>query len=256
MTSGTSFASLRRAAAAARFDPTLSMMRNTLLDPAFSKESATTRARIQQVHDFLDISSAWVDEMQRLDPATLMKNHEPRQPHSAIDRRRRTGIKHQKIENGPWIPTTKSRASSALSTLTNPDDGIVRWAPVKSLWLTSHALAAIIGGTLTFSLEHIAVFLTCTAFTLCLGHSLGMHRRLIHNSYECPRWLEYFFVHLGVIVGMAGPFGMIKGHDLRDWAQRQRHCHPYLRNGGSFLGDGWRQLHCDFHLGPSARVPV
>ena len=43
------------------------------MDPAFSKESATTRARIQQVHDFLDVSSAWVDEMQRLDPATLMK---------------------------------------------------------------------------------------------------------------------------------------------------------------------------------------
>src|SRR5262245_6221748 len=33
-------------------DPTLSMMRSTLMDPAFSKESATTRARIRQVHDF------------------------------------------------------------------------------------------------------------------------------------------------------------------------------------------------------------
>jgi DNA-binding transcriptional regulator GbsR (MarR family) len=54
-------------------DPTLSMMRNTLMDPAFSRESATTRARIQQVHDFLDASTVWVDEMHRLDPATLMK---------------------------------------------------------------------------------------------------------------------------------------------------------------------------------------
>jgi len=54
-------------------DPTLSMMRNTLMDPAFSKESATTRARIQQVHDFLDASTVWVDEMHRLDPATLKK---------------------------------------------------------------------------------------------------------------------------------------------------------------------------------------
>ena len=47
---------------------------------------------------------------------------------------------------------------------------------------------------------------------------------------------------------MAGPFGMIKGHDLRDWAQRQPRCHPYLRNGGTFFGDGWRQLHCDLTL--------
>jgi stearoyl-CoA desaturase (delta-9 desaturase) len=136
----------------------------------------------------------------------------------------------------------------AVCAHTNPDEGMVRWAPAKSLWFTSHAAIALIGGALTLSLEHIAVFLACTATTLCLGHSLGMHRRLIHNSYACPRWLEYLFVHLGVIVGMAGPFGMIKGHDLRDWAQRQRHCHPYLRNGGSFLGDGWRQLHCDLQL--------
>ncbi len=54
-------------------DPTLTLMRSTLMDPAFSKESAVTRARIQQVHDFLDVSSTWVDEMQRLDPAALMK---------------------------------------------------------------------------------------------------------------------------------------------------------------------------------------
>lgn len=54
-------------------DPTLSMMRHTLMDPAFGRESPVTRMRIQQVHDFLDVSSAWVDEMQRLDPATLMK---------------------------------------------------------------------------------------------------------------------------------------------------------------------------------------
>ncbi len=132
--------------------------------------------------------------------------------------------------------------------LTNPLEGVVRWSPVKSLWLTSHMLVAVIGGLITLSPENVAVFLFCTAATLCLGHSLGMHRRLIHNSYECPRWLEYFFVHLGVIVGMAGPFGMIKGHDLRDWAQRQPRCHPYLRNGGTFFGDGWRQLHCDLTL--------
>ncbi|MEQ1775694.1 MAG: acyl-CoA desaturase [Burkholderiales bacterium] len=135
-----------------------------------------------------------------------------------------------------------------VSARTNPDEGVVTWSPVKSLWLMSHALVAAIGGALTFSLQNILVFLVCTAATLCLGHSLGMHRRLIHNSYECPRWMEYFFVHLGVIVGMAGPFGMIKGHDLRDWAQRQRHCHPYLRNGGKFLDDGWQQLHCDLRL--------
>lgn len=54
-------------------EPTLTTLRAALLDPAYAKESATARARIKQVHDFLEVTTSWVDEMQRLDPATLMK---------------------------------------------------------------------------------------------------------------------------------------------------------------------------------------
>jgi stearoyl-CoA desaturase (delta-9 desaturase) len=116
------------------------------------------------------------------------------------------------------------------------------------LWYLAHTLIALVGGWFTFSWSAFAVFVLFTATTLCLGHSLGMHRRLIHNSYECPQWMEYFFVHLGVLVGLAGPFGMIHQHDLRDWAQRKQDCHPYLRHGKNFLHDGWWQLHCDLKL--------
>jgi len=47
---------------------------------------------------------------------------------------------------------------------------------------------------------------------------------------------------------VAGPLGMIHQHDLRDWAQRQRECHPYLRHGNSIWKDGWQQLNCDLVL--------
>ena len=143
---------------------------------------------------------------------------------------------------------------------TNTNTGKVVWAPIKSIWYLSHALIALIGGYLTFSWDAFLVFILFTGLTLCLGHSLGMHRRLIHNSYDCPLWLEYFFVHLGTLVGMAGPLGMMHQHDLRDWAQRQRECHPYLRHGSSFSTDGWQQLTCDLVLdnppefAPEARV--
>ncbi|WP_211233740.1 acyl-CoA desaturase [Comamonas composti] len=75
-----------------------------------------------------------------------------------------------------------------------------------------------------------------------------MHRKLIHNSYACPKWLEYFLIHLGVLVGMAGPLGMVRTHDLRDWAQRQPDCHSYLRHGRGLWVDGWWQLHCELRL--------
>ena len=135
-----------------------------------------------------------------------------------------------------------------VDSRTNPVEGTVRWAPGKSLWFSAHCLVAIVGGFATFSLQAIAVFAVTTAVTLCLGHSLGMHRKLIHNSYQCPLWLEYLWVHLGTIVGLAGPLGMMKAHDLRDWAQRQPSCHPYLRHGSSPWKDAWWQLHCDLVL--------
>src|SRR5262252_10879388 len=54
-------------------DPTLTMLRNTLLDPAFEKEDKTVKLRLRQVRDFLETGVAWVDEMQRMHPETLMK---------------------------------------------------------------------------------------------------------------------------------------------------------------------------------------
>ena len=109
-------------------------------------------------------------------------------------------------------------------------------------------LFGIYGVLFLSSIENFLVFLISSAITLCLGHSLGMHRRLIHQSYECPKWLEYLFVHFGVIVGLAGLFGMVRTHDTRDWAQRQPQCHPYFSHQSSFLKDGFWQIHCDIVL--------
>lgn len=134
------------------------------------------------------------------------------------------------------------------NSITCANTGIVKWKPSKSIWYASHLLVGTIGGALYFSWSAFIIFIVFTSVTLCLGHSLGMHRRLIHNSYECPIWLEYLFVYFGVLVGMAGPLGMTYQHDLRDWAQRKNNCHPYLRHGSNFWKDGWQQLNCDLNL--------
>jgi stearoyl-CoA desaturase (delta-9 desaturase) len=47
---------------------------------------------------------------------------------------------------------------------------------------------------------------------------------------------------------MAGPIGMIRLHDMRDWAQRQRACHGYFAHDAGFWRDGWHQLHCRLDL--------
>lgn len=126
--------------------------------------------------------------------------------------------------------------------------GTVHYAPAKSLWLTGMLAGAVVGGSLTVSIAALGVFVTVTALTLLLGHSLSSHRKLVHDSFQCPRWLEYFLVYCGVQTGLAGPLGLLRQHELRDYAQRMPDCHPYLRHGRPFWIDAWWQLHCELRL--------
>ncbi len=138
------------------------------------------------------------------------------------------------------------RMAEAIGTDANA--GCVVWAPAKSLWTSGMALGAVIGGPMYFCWSAFLLFLATAAVTICLGHSLGMHRKLIHHAFACPRWLERLFVYLGTLVGMAGPFGMIRQHDIRDWAQRKTTCHPFLAHRNPIWRDAWWQLHCELKL--------
>lgn len=131
---------------------------------------------------------------------------------------------------------------------TNPVEGVVYWKWSKSLWYSAVVLVALIGAPLTFTPSAAAVSLVLTVVTLCLGHTLGMHRRLIHQSYECPLWLERLFVYLGVLVGIAGPFRIIYMHDIRDWSQRHPQCNAFFIHTNKWWVDWWQQQHCDIRL--------
>ncbi len=120
--------------------------------------------------------------------------------------------------------------------------------PVKILWVGSMMLFGTIGSALTVSLDAVLLFVFFTAITLCFGHSLGMHRRFIHRSYQCPKWMEYLFVHLGTLVGLAGPLGMLKTHDTRDWAQRQSACHAFFAHDEVWYRDFCWQIFCSIKL--------
>jgi stearoyl-CoA desaturase (delta-9 desaturase) len=130
----------------------------------------------------------------------------------------------------------------------DPVVGEVRWDPLHSFWNGGMLLASLILAPLLFTWSAFLVFLVLTGAALLLGHSVGFHRRLIHRSFECPLWLERFLVWVGTCVGMSGPFWMIRTHDLRDWAQRQPHCHDYLAHRRPMLVDAWWQMHCRLEL--------
>jgi fatty-acid desaturase len=136
----------------------------------------------------------------------------------------------------------------AVDERTNPCEGTVSWKATKSSWYLAAFVATAVLAPLTVSVGAVLVALLLTVVTLCLGHTLGMHRRLIHESYACPPWLERVFVYLGVLVGIAGPFRIIYLHDIRDWSQRHPRCHSFFIHTHAWWRDFWEQLHCDIRL--------
>lgn len=150
------------------------------------------------------------------------------------------------------MSTTTTQALSTERMIASPassaTDGEVVWVPAKSIWTAALTLIAVVLGPLTFSWDAFALFVATTAITICAGHSVGMHRLLIHRSFSTSRRIERTLVYLGTLVGMAGPFGMIHAHDIRDWAQRQQDCHPLHAHRRSFLIDAWWQMHCAVKL--------
>jgi stearoyl-CoA desaturase (delta-9 desaturase) len=154
----------------------------------------------------------------------------------------------------PALPPSLARLRVRHRDISDVCDGVVRFSPVKAAWFFVMAAGAAIGGALTASVPAVLLFLVSTAVVLLFGHSLGSHRKLVHDSFQCPRWLEYLLVYLGVQVGLAGPIGLLRQHELRDYAQRLPVCHDYLRHGRSFWRDAWWQLTCELRLAREPRL--
>jgi stearoyl-CoA desaturase (delta-9 desaturase) len=151
-----------------------------------------------------------------------------------------------------WVSTERVLADDDMSAT----EGRIVWAPAKSLWYFAHAGLGLAGVVLYPRWDAALVFLALSGVTLCAGHSVGMHRLLIHRSFVAPIWVEHILVWLGTLVGMTGPFGMIRTHDMRDWHQRQTVCPPHPSHGAGFWRDAWWQLHCEFRLARPPRFEI
>lgn len=130
----------------------------------------------------------------------------------------------------------------------DPLIGDVRWDPSHSFWNGGMLLGAFALTPFFTTPAAIAMGIGLTAAMLLLGHSVGFHRLLIHGSFATTPAMRAFLIWCGTVAGMSGPIWIVKTHDLRDWAQRQPHCHDYLAHRRPMLVDAWWQLHCRLGL--------
>ena len=124
--------------------------------------------------------------------------------------------------------------------------GRVAFGPAKSLWLWGLIVATVVIGPSRETFV-IAAALGLTFLTVCLGHSVGLHRGVIHRSYRMPRALRNALLYLFVQTGLGGPLSWILLHHVRDHWQNERDTPPYFAYRHSIAKDFWWNLHCAFH---------
>src|SRR5258708_35864568 len=83
----------------------------------------------------------------------------------------------------------------------------------KAAWNGGMLLIALVLGPLSFSWSALGLFIVVTYLSLLVGHSVGMHRMMIHRTFACSKPLERLLIYIGVLVGVAGPPWVLQIHD-------------------------------------------
>ncbi|WP_178984375.1 fatty acid desaturase [Winogradskyella helgolandensis] len=116
----------------------------------------------------------------------------------------------------------------------------------KFIWLYLMVLpiffidfSAITWNDVTFNI--ILLFLT-----VGIGHSIGLHRGIIHKSYNTSKTFKNLSLYLFVLTGLGSPLSWLKQHYYRDYWQNRRDCPRYFQYKHSLLTDYWWNLHLVF----------
>lgn len=137
----------------------------------------------------------------------------------------------------------------------DPSAGQVHIDWPKAIWNLAMILGTI-AAIYVATWQSVLLFLILTYATLLIGHSVGMHRMMIHRTFKARKWLARLLIYTGTIVGVSGPSGIIRIHDTRDWAQREAQCHDFFAHRRSLWVDlGWN-LFCRFEFARPPRVSV
>jgi fatty-acid desaturase len=74
--------------------------------------------------------------------------------------------------------------SPAGDSVMAPEIGRVRFAAGKTIWLWGMTIPGLILGIPAMTSTMLAVSVGLAFVTLCIGHSVGLHRGVIHRNYH------------------------------------------------------------------------
>lgn len=129
-----------------------------------------------------------------------------------------------------------------------PDEiGRVSLSKPKILWLYTMITPCFFIDFNTITVKIMLVGLILTILTVCLGHSIGLHRGVIHKSYKTSKLVRNVLLYLFTLTGLGGPLSWLKLHYYRDYWQNRKDCPKYFSYEHSLRKDFWWNLHLAFY---------
>ena len=139
-----------------------------------------------------------------------------------------------------------ARAARSIEPLVPPEIGRVRFDAGKTIWLWGLAIPGLAVGLPSATPATLAVSSALAFLTLCVGHSVGLHRGIIHRTYEARPAVRGALAYLFVLSGLGGPLAWARLHAVRDYWQNRADCPRYFAYRHSLARDFLWNLHLRF----------
>ncbi|MCT4625320.1 MAG: hypothetical protein N4A46_16975, partial [Schleiferiaceae bacterium] len=116
----------------------------------------------------------------------------------------------------------------------------------KVTWLYATILPSILFIYWAANLQWTLISAGLTIITVCVGHSVGLHRGIIHKAFKMSPRARKVFIYLFVHTGLGGPLSWLKLHYIRDYWQNQTTAPAYFMYHHSLLKDYYWNLHLSY----------
>lgn len=120
---------------------------------------------------------------------------------------------------------------------------MIRWSPKKTAWFVVTGLPGLALLPFALSIETAAVGAALGFGTFLFGHTVGLHRGVLHRSFEMSRILRSTLLVGFVLTGLGSPLWWIRAHNQRDHWQNQPTAPDWFRYDHGPLQDAVWNMH-------------
>ncbi|AUP80301.1 fatty acid desaturase [Flavivirga eckloniae] len=124
--------------------------------------------------------------------------------------------------------------------------GTIFFSWKKSIWLYCMILPICFIDFSLIQWRDVLISIVLLFLTVGIGHSVGLHRGIIHKSYKTSNFFKNLSLYLFILTGLGSPLSWLKQHYYRDYWQNRMDCPRYFQYKHSLITDYWWNLHLTF----------